>query len=672
MKPRTRRRAVAIRDSLVGVLAAAFVACLLRAAPATAQTSFPPDSTVRAMLEEVVSSGTAKGLVVGLLDPDGSRRVVAYGDPGPDALPFDGESVFDIGSMTKVFTGILLADMVRRGEVELADPVADLLPSDVNVPARNGKVIPLLDLTTHHSGLPTQPGNLAGDPGNPWADYTVQRLYDFVSGYELPRDPGAAFEYSNVGMGLLGQALASRAGTTYEALVRDRILEPLGMSHTAIELTPRMQRHLVRGHDRSGEPAPNWFVENGRVGLNWFVSTPGERTIRFTGGLTGGYSSFLGLDLEARRAVVVLANTGLTSIDHVGFRLLDPTVPLGREGQEALELPIIDMHLHAHRLADYGGGMPVCANDQEIVFAGLDPGGDSITAATFSESKSCASPVRAPTSDEDLMHETLALLERHNIFAVTTGPLERVAAWRLAAPDRIIPAHAFGDPGSPPPSEFRGLVEAGELALFAEVSPQYQGMRVDDPALEPYFALAEELDVPVGVHLGEGPYGGPYWATPDYRARLTSPFQLEEVLIRHPRLRVYVMHYGSPLVDEMIALMYAHPQVYVDVAGNDWGYPRAHFYRQLRKLIEAGLGERIMWGSDQMVWPRTIEIAIETIEKAPFLSESQKRDIFYNNAARFLRLSEEEIARHHGRVHPGTTRHGLLRGKGGDRGMDPG
>lgn len=109
------------------------------------------------------------------------------------------------------------------------------------------------------------------------------------------------------------------------------------------------------------------------------------------------------------------------------------------------------------------------------------------------------------------------------------------------------------------------------------------------------------------------------------------------------------MHYGSPLVDEMIALLYAHPQVYVDVAGNDWGYPRPHFYRQLRKLMEAGLGERIMWGSDQMVWPRTIEIAIETIEKAPFLSESQKRDIFYHNAARFLRLSEEEIARHHGR-----------------------
>jgi uncharacterized protein len=107
------------------------------------------------------------------------------------------------------------------------------------------------------------------------------------------------------------------------------------------------------------------------------------------------------------------------------------------------------------------------------------------------------------------------------------------------------------------------------------------------------------------------------------------------------------MHYGSPLVDEMIAVMYAHPQVYVDIPGNDWQYPRAHFYAQLKKLMDAGFGKRIMWGSDQMVWPRTIEVAIETVTNAPFLSNEPKRDILYNNAARFLRLSAEEIAKHH-------------------------
>jgi len=307
--------------------------------------------------------------------------------------------------------------------------------------------------------------------------------------------------------------------------------------------------------------------------------------------------------------------------------------------------PIIDMHLHAHALSQYGGGMPNCANDQEVLYPGADPR-DPITLARL---KTCASPMPSAATDELLMTETLATLERRNIFAVTTGPLAQVRAWRAIAPDRIIPAHAFGDPGSPSVEELRRLVNDRQLALFAEVSPQYEGKRLDDPSWEPYFALAEELDIPVGVHLGEGPPGGPYWAAPRYRAQFGTPLQLEELLTRHPKLRLYVMHYGSPLVDEMIAVLYSHPQVYVDIAGNDWSEPRPHFYGQLRRLVDAGFIKRIMWGSDQMVWPRAIEVAIETIQTAPFLSDDQKRDIFYNNAARFLRLSPEQIAKHHGR-----------------------
>jgi predicted TIM-barrel fold metal-dependent hydrolase len=167
--------------------------------------------------------------------------------------------------------------------------------------------------------------------------------------------------------------------------------------------------------------------------------------------------------------------------------------------------------------------------------------------------------------------------------------------------------------------------------------------------MEPYWALAEELDIPVAIHLGEGYPGAPYLEDPSYRARLGSPFLLEDVLVRHSKLRVYVMHYGSPLLDEMLAVLFTHPQVYVDIGGNQWGYPRPFFYAQLQKLIDAGFGKRVMFGSDQMVWPGLIEPAIAVIEEAPFLSEEQKRDILYNNAARFLRLSEEEIARHHGR-----------------------
>lgn len=307
--------------------------------------------------------------------------------------------------------------------------------------------------------------------------------------------------------------------------------------------------------------------------------------------------------------------------------------------------PIIDMHLHAHRLADYGGGMPVCASNGEIVYYGVDPRA-GVSSSIVGTSKSCQSLVQAATSDSANLREALALLRRHNIFAVTTGAVDVVAEWHRAAPDRIIPAHAFGEADSMPLQEFRRLVGTDQLALFAEVSPQYNGLSLDNPVFEPYFALAEELDIPVGVHLGEGPYGGPYWSNPRYRARLTSPFQLEEVLLRHPKLRLYVMHYASPLVDEMISVMYAHPQVYVDIAGNDWQYPRPYFYSQLRRLVDAGLGKRIMWGSDQMVWPKTIEIALRSIAEAPFLTSEQKRDIFYNNAARFLRLSEREMARH--------------------------
>ena len=380
-----RRRTVTMRFPAI------VCALTLLITPAAAQAPLPPDSAVRALLEQRVKTRGIRGVVVGLLDHGEARRVIAHGDPGAGALPLDGDSVFEIGSMTKVFTGILLADMVRRGEVELTDPVADLLPRDVRVPERNGRPITLLDLTTHFSGLPMNPTNLAPVERheNPYAGYTSRRMYEFLSSYELARDPGGAIEYSNIGVALLGQALSLRSGTTYEALVHERILRPLGMTHTAVTLTPWMKDHLVRGHDRAGNPVANWdlsalagmgglrstandlltfasanlssedsdltlamrlahrplrtaqgFVypgipiafNEGRVGFNWFISQPGERRITWTVGLTGGHSSFLGLDLEARRAVVVLTNTGLNNVDYLGFHLLDPTVKAQESG----------------------------------------------------------------------------------------------------------------------------------------------------------------------------------------------------------------------------------------------------------------------------------------------------------------------------------------------------
>ena len=220
------------------------------------QQSLPSDSVARALLTQRVSafadSGKhGSGIVVGLLDARGTRRIVAVG--------VDGSQVFEIGSITKAFTASLLADMAARGEVRLDDPVAKYLPPSAHVPSRNGKQITLVDLATQSSGLPRLPTNLAPrNPANPYADYSVEQLYAFLSGYELPRDVGATYEYSNLGMGLLGHALALKAGTSYENLVNRRLLTPLGMRETAITLSPALRARLAPGHDGEGNVVPNW------------------------------------------------------------------------------------------------------------------------------------------------------------------------------------------------------------------------------------------------------------------------------------------------------------------------------------------------------------------------------------------------------------------------------
>jgi uncharacterized protein len=316
-------------------------------------------------------------------------------------------------------------------------------------------------------------------------------------------------------------------------------------------------------------------------------------------------------------------------------------------------LPIIDMHLHSYKVTDFGVGLgptpATCLNNEGKVWNGWDPR----VPLKIGELGSCAgTKTPAPNTNDELMQQTLAILERYNIRAVTSGDsgsMDEVNKWHAAAPDRIIPAVEFLRPGHDPQGlslyrpipELRELVAQGKIAVFAEIAPQYDGMSPADPKLDPYFALAEELDIPVGIHMGEGPPGGPnVEGYSKYRVRMGNPLLLEDVLIRHPKLRIYVMHFGSPFVDDMIALLYSYPQVYVDVAQNDWGFPRKHFYAQLRRLVDAGFGKRILFGSDQMIWPQTIGLAIETIESADFLSAEQKRDIFYNNAVRFLRLEQ--------------------------------
>ncbi len=175
--------------------------------------------------------------------------------------------------------------------------------------------------------------------------------------------------------------------------------------------------------------------------------------------------------------------------------------------------------------------------------------------------------------------------------------------------------------------------------MLGEIIAQYDGIAPNDPGLEPYYTLAEELDLPVGIHVGPGPPGVSYFAAPGMRLGLARATVLEDVLVRHPKLRLYVMHAGWPFADDVIALLYAHPQVYVDTGIIDYAFPRTEFHRYLKRLVDAGFEKRIMFGSDQMIWPDAIDAAIVGITSAPFLTRQQKRDILHDNAARFLRIA---------------------------------
>ncbi len=373
---------------------------VLTAARSAAQT-WPGDSAVRAILQERVQSKRAVGLVLVTLEKGKAPVILTAGMSG-SAAPLDGNTVFEIGSVTKVFTTALLADMVRRGEVSFDDPISKYLPSIVRVPSRGGKQITLFDLATQSSGLPRLPTNLKpANIANPYADYTVQQMYDFLSGYELTRDIGSKFEYSNLGVGLLGHVLTLRARKGYEALLTERILQPLGMRDTKIVLTPGMQSRLAPGHDGAGNAVANWdlptlagagalrstandmvkfiaanldstagpvalalarahgpFRDTGnpgmRIGLAWMTLTPFDAPIVWHNGQTGGYHTFVGFDPANARGVVVLSNSS-NSIDDIGLHVIDPRLPVMPAPKVRTEIAInpalLDAYVGVYELA---------------------------------------------------------------------------------------------------------------------------------------------------------------------------------------------------------------------------------------------------------------------------------------------------------------------------------
>lgn len=311
-------------------------------------------------------------------------------------------------------------------------------------------------------------------------------------------------------------------------------------------------------------------------------------------------------------------------------------------------LPVIDMHLHSLH-ADEQGPPPLKIGVPFRDFGVHDPANDYRKTFTNALKTSAWADkfIISPTTDDSLRELTLAQLRKYNVYGVTSGDPELLRAWKKQEPKRIINSldwnFGLAKKYGLTVDTLEKLFRSGEFKVFGEVTIQYEGFAPSDTAFEPYLALAEKLDIPVGIHVGCGPPGAPYIGAVNYRARLHSPFGLEEALLMHPKLRVYAMHAGWPMIDDMIATMYTHPQLHVDLGVICYMLPKKEFYFYLERLVNAGFGKRIMFGSDNMVWPQSIGEGIETINKATFLTGEQKRDILFNNAARFLRLTEKEI-----------------------------
>jgi len=362
---------------------------------------------IRQILEKrVAQQKQAVGIVAGIIEPNG-RRIIAYGSfANGDPRTLDGDTIFEIGSVSKVFTSLVLADMVNRSEVALDDPAAKYLPGTIKMPERGGKSITLLDLSTHRSGLPPLPANLlarlADEPRNPYPDYSVDDLYQFLSRYTLPRDPGSEFEYSNLGAGLLGHLLACRTGTDYESLIRIRVTQPLSMPDTVITPSSSMKQRMATGHNgtlaavansdlptplagagalRSSAndmltflgaflgykesplaPAMKAMLEvrrpagQNKVGLGWLICSTEGRDIAWHNGSTGGFRSFVGYDPEKRIGIVLLSNASTPiGVDDIGLHLLNPNLPLANPEPPGPPKHHAEIHIAPMLFENYAG-----------------------------------------------------------------------------------------------------------------------------------------------------------------------------------------------------------------------------------------------------------------------------------------------------------------------------
>jgi serine-type D-Ala-D-Ala carboxypeptidase/endopeptidase len=350
--------------------------------PAMAASQPPPSDAeiLQMMAARVDLQKQGTGIVFGIARPDG-HRILSYGTLGlTDKRRMDGRTVFDVGSISKVLTALLLADMAQHREMAIDDPVANYLPG-VSIPSRDGRKITLADLATHTSGLPLRPSNLTSkDPANPYAGYTREDLFAFLSSYTLAHTPGTNYDYSNVGFGLLGVTLAQRAKENFADLTASRITGPLDMADTRIVPTEDMTRRAATGYDGDLHPVPHWdmgvlssaggyrstaddllklvdaflgfrksplfpamnaMTKTRRPGgmepataiaLAWNIYDHNGREIVWKNGSVSGYRTFLGFDRAARTGVVALTNAQTGSgADDFGLHYLDPSFSVDLE-----------------------------------------------------------------------------------------------------------------------------------------------------------------------------------------------------------------------------------------------------------------------------------------------------------------------------------------------------
>ena len=298
--------------------------------------------------------------------------------------------------------------------------------------------------------------------------------------------------------------------------------------------------------------------------------------------------------------------------------------------------PVLDVHVHALDL-NVPGLPPMCPNTSK--FTASDP---KTKEDRWGWVKEPCTPALYPSAPGEYMKDVLAEMERLNVTAVVFGDPKEVLKWKNAAPNRVIPGTPFSNGMTPgqrvPIEELRKSFTKDGFKVMGEIGLQYEGLSPSDPSVDQYFALAEELDIPVAIHMGTGGSGRANITTPKFRGSMGNPLLLEDLLARHRKLRVQVMHAGYPMMEEMLTLLQANSHVYVDVAGLIWSYPIKEVNRYIERLVDAGFEDRVMFGTDQLLWPKLMAYSISIIQNADYLTTEQKRDILYNNAARFLRL----------------------------------